>query len=262
MIGPLHLVAVAVGMFPALACGFGVAPEAQEIPVLVYHRFAPVASGETTIQTAKFEAHLRWLAQHGIRVAPLREAVEILCGTRQATGPMVVITADDGHRSVYSEMFPLIERYRVPVTLFIYPTAISNAPYALTWEQLRTMQRSGLVDVQSHTWWHPDFRKEKARRSEADYRAFVDLQLTRSRTLLEKELGTHVDLLAWPFGVVDADLERAAREADYLAAFGYAGGSAHRGADCLALPRIPVPAHAGESWLRNLLAREARGGTP
>jgi peptidoglycan/xylan/chitin deacetylase (PgdA/CDA1 family) len=32
----------------------------------------------------------------------------------------VVITVDDGHRSVYTHMFPLVKQYRVPVTLFVH----------------------------------------------------------------------------------------------------------------------------------------------
>jgi Polysaccharide deacetylase len=49
------------------------------------------------------------------------------------------------------------------VTLFVYPSAVSNAAYALTWEQLRELQATGLVDIQSHTYWHPNFREEKRR---------------------------------------------------------------------------------------------------
>ncbi|MFW1406334.1 polysaccharide deacetylase family protein, partial [Vibrio parahaemolyticus] len=91
--------------------------------------------------------------------------------------------------------------------------AISNASYAITWEQLHEMQASGFVDVQSHTYWHPNFHIERKRRSPADYRAFVDDQLRRSRQVLEARLKTPVDLLAWPFGIVDSELEAAAQQA-------------------------------------------------
>lgn len=156
----------------------------------------------------------------------------------------MVITADDGHRSIYTDLFPLIRRRSIPVTLFIYPSAISNAPYTLTWAQLQEMAASGLVDVQSHTYWHPNFRTERRRRSEADYRALVDTQLQRSKAVIEAHLHKPVDMLAWPFGIVDPDLERAAGRAGYRAAFAYEGGSATPGTDVLALPRIPVTDHA------------------
>ncbi|MDR3472342.1 MAG: polysaccharide deacetylase family protein [Devosia sp.] len=190
---------------------------------------------------AAFEAELAWLAKHNYQIVPLHTALAALNGAApRLTAPAAVITADDGHESIYTVLFPIIRRAHIPVTLFIYPSAISNAPYALTWAQLQEMQASGLVDVESHTYWHPNFKVERRRRTTADYTAFVDNQLSRSKTVLEKKLGRPVDLLAWPYGIVDADLEAAAKRAGYTAAFAYAGGPAASGDDPLALPRIPI----------------------
>ena len=112
--------------------------------------------------------------------------------------------------SVNTLLYPIVLRRHVPVTLFIHPSAISHAPYALTWTQIRTMAHSGLVDVQSHTHWHPDFRRERAQRSTADYQRLVDLQLQRSQSVPEAQIGTRLTMLAWPYGIVDTDLEAAA----------------------------------------------------
>ena len=230
--------------------------QAQRIPILVYHRFSPDISAETTIRTSRFEAHLRWLASHNIRIVPLHQAVAMLCAGQPERRSFAVLTVDDGHRSVYSELFPILQRNHIPVTLFLYPSAISNASYALTWQQLRQMQRSGLVDVQSHTLWHPDFRREKARLSDGAYRAFVAKQLNRSRAILEQQLGAPVDLLAWPFGIADAALEDAARQAGYKAAFLYSGGAARPGVSCFALARIPVPPNASDAWFEQIFGKE------
>jgi peptidoglycan/xylan/chitin deacetylase (PgdA/CDA1 family) len=211
------------------------------IPILVYHRFDPATGGPTTVTVAAFQNQLAWLAAHHYRIIPLRTALSELEGrAARPPDPAVTITADDGHESVYAVLFPLIKKARIPVTLFIYPSAISNAPYALTWAQLREMQASGLVDVQSHTYWHPNFKTERRRRTDRDYEAFVDSQLGRSKAVIEKQLAGPVDLLAWPYGIFDAELEAAARRAGYSAAFAYAGGPATPGDDHLALPRIPV----------------------
>jgi peptidoglycan/xylan/chitin deacetylase (PgdA/CDA1 family) len=210
------------------------------IPMLAYHRFDPAASGPTTVTVGTFESQLRQLAEHGYRVSRLRDAVATLRRPMTGATSQAVITVDDGHRSVYTVLFPLIRRHRMPVTLFVYPSAISNADYAMTWDQLREMQASGLVEVQSHTYWHPNFNTERRRRSAASYRTFVDDQLQRSKATLEARLRTKVDMLAWPFGIVDAELKAAARRAGYVAALAYEGGPAVPGADLLALPRIPV----------------------
>lgn len=239
--GSAARVALSAGLALAAFSPAAHAAQAYATPILVYHRFDPSTAGPTTVTVAAFEAQLAWLTQHGYRIIPLREAMAEPKGVAPGPHePAAVITVDDGHKSVYTVLFPLIRQRRIPVTLFIYPSAISNASYALTWAQLQEMQASGLVDVESHTYWHPNFRTERRRLSPADYRAFVDLQLTRSKAVLETRLGKPVDQLAWPFGIVDPDLEAAARKAGYVAAFAYAGGPARPDDDRLALPRIPI----------------------
>lgn len=221
---------------PALA----VAAQAP-IPILVYHRFDPTTAASTTVRVSSFEDQLAWLDAHGYRIAPLGLVVKQLTGAAPpASSPEAAVTADDGNESVYTQLFPLILKHRIPVTLFIYPSAISHASYALTWAQLREMQASGLVDIQSHTYWHPNFKIERRRRTAADYQAFVDMQLQKSKTTLEARVGQPVAMLAWPYGIVDPDLEAAARRAGYVAAFAFAGGPARPGDDVLAFPRIPV----------------------
>jgi hypothetical protein len=47
----------------------------------------------------------------------------------------------------------------------------------------------------------------------------VKEQLEKSKAILEKKQGKTVDILAWPFGIYDDDLEKAAEKAGYVAAF-------------------------------------------
>lgn len=194
-------------------------PDAR-VPILLYHRFGPVVADSMTVTTPVFESHLEYLRENGYTVIPLRQLVNYYLGHGQLPPPKsVVVTADDGHKSVYTDMFPLIKKYRIPVTLFIYPSAISNASYAMTWDQLREMKKSGLIDIQSHTYWHPNFKKDKRRLSPSAYGKSVDMQLKKSKEKLEKELGTRVDMLAWPFGIYDEDLKKEAVADGYIAAF-------------------------------------------
>jgi peptidoglycan/xylan/chitin deacetylase (PgdA/CDA1 family) len=211
------------------------------IPILAYHRFDPATAGTTTVTMRAFTAQLSWLAQHGFRIVRLRDVTTIL--NRPGAGALpraAAITIDDGHRSVYAVLYPLLRKLGTPVTLFIYPSAIGRASYALTWAQLGEMQASGLVDVQSHSYWHPDFAAERRRRKPADFQRFVDDQLRRSRAVIEAHLGKPVDMLAWPYGIVAPDLEVAAHKAGYAFAFAYEGGPARPGGDLLAVPRVPV----------------------
>jgi peptidoglycan/xylan/chitin deacetylase (PgdA/CDA1 family) len=191
-----------------------------------------------TVTTTLFESHLKYLRENGYRVIPLREVADYYLGKRGAPHPRsVAITVDDGHISVYSDMFPLVREYQIPVTLFIYPSAISNAPYAMTWGQLREIKGTGLFDFQSHTFWHPNFKKDKRRLTPAEYECFVNMQFRKSKEKLEKELNIRVDMLAWPFGIYDDDLIHKAKEAGYVATFTMDRHPAGTHDHVMALPR-------------------------
>jgi peptidoglycan/xylan/chitin deacetylase (PgdA/CDA1 family) len=211
------------------------------VAILAYHRFnSTVAADSMTVRVSTFEAQLRFLREHGYRIVALRDIVNWLVGPQDTVMPnkAVAFTADDGHRSVYEVLMPIAVREHVPFTLFIYPSAISNASYALSWTQLKALQRTGLFDVQSHTYWHPNFNIERAHRTQEDFRRFAAKQLADSRTRIEAQLGTPVDLLAWPFGIADPELIEIASALDYRAAFTIEGRTVDRHASRLAVSRL------------------------
>jgi peptidoglycan/xylan/chitin deacetylase (PgdA/CDA1 family) len=191
------------------------------VPILLYHRFGPRVVDSMTLTTQVFESHLIYLKENGFTVIPLQRLIAYRQGTDRTPLPAkpVVIVEDDAHKSVYSDMLPLVKKYNVPVTLFVYPSAVSRASYIMTWEELRELKATGLFAIASHTYWHPNFRKDKQKLAPAEYDKFVDTQLVKSKKRLEQELGGTVDLLAWPFGIYDDDLLAQAVQAGYVATF-------------------------------------------
>lgn len=211
------------------------------VPILIYHRFGPALTDSMTVTTPVFESQFLGLLEQGYAVISLNRLVAWLAGRAPAPpARSVAITADDGHRSVYTDLFPLIQRRRIPVTLFIYPSAVSNAAYSLTWEQLAEMKASALVDIQSHTYWHPNFRKDRQQLAPDAYEASVAMQLKRSKETLERKLGGPVEFLAWPFGIYDSWLMEHASQAGYVAAFTMERRHASPRDPLLALPRYLV----------------------
>jgi peptidoglycan/xylan/chitin deacetylase (PgdA/CDA1 family) len=213
----------------------------QSVPIYLYHRFGHEITDSMTVSVVRFESQLKHFREQNATIIPLRQLVNFLL----KKGPSlpsrsVVLTVDDGHKSVYTEMFPLVKKYRAPVTVFLYPSAISNASYAATWPQLREMKETGLFDYQSHTFWHPNFKIEKRRLKPDEYESFVEGQLKKPKARLEKEFSTKIDMLAWPFGIYDEELLRKAREAGYIAAFGMERRDVNGSENIMALPRYLI----------------------
>jgi len=256
----LVLILLCAALFPGTTWAKPTAPPCAGVPILLYHRFGPTVADGMTITTPVFESHLIYLKEHGYTVIPLRRLIEWLRKKAPAPPPgSVVIVEDDAHRTVYSDMLPLAKKYRVPVTVFVYPSAISNATYAMTWDQLRELKKSGLFDIQSHSYWHPNFKREQRKLKPGDYAKLVDSQLRKSREKLEKELGGPVEMLAWPFGIHDDYLQNRAAAAGYSSCLTIE--RRHVGPDdsTMKLPRyLLVNADRGEAFARILAGRASR----
>lgn len=257
-------VLVIIALFGGLSFGAvqgresrGRAPEVK-VPILLYHRFGPTVADSMTVTTPVFESHLTYLKENGYTVIPLRQLVDYRLGKGPTPPPKsVVIVVDDGHKTVHSDMLPLVKKYRIPVTLFLYPSAISRASYIMTWEQIRELKKTGLFDLQGHTYWHPNFKREKKKLPPDEYEKLVAMQLKKSKEKLEKEFGIKVDLLAWPFGIYDDHLAARAAEAGYTAAFSIERRHVSRSENIMTLPRYLLNNAERGKVFERLLAGQA-----
>jgi hypothetical protein len=74
-------------------------------PILIYHRLGAVVEDSMTVKTSVFAAHLEYLQANGYTVIPLRCLIAYIAG--EAPPPpvrSVGITADDGHKSVFTSI--------------------------------------------------------------------------------------------------------------------------------------------------------------
>lgn len=231
-------------------------PPAATCSILAYHRFGPDADSSMSTTTAVFARQMAALRAAGYHIVPLADLVDTLRRRQSPGRRLVALTIDDGHHTVYTELLPVLRAMALPATLFIYPSAISHARYALTWEQLRSLATSPAIEIGAHTYWHPDFRQERLRLPPADYARFAANQLSRPRIVLRKELGVEARFLAWPYGIHDDQLARLAQDSGYAAAFALGNRNATAADPLYALPRHMVVDAVG---IQGLLKRLAGG---
>jgi peptidoglycan/xylan/chitin deacetylase (PgdA/CDA1 family) len=194
-----------------------------------------------TVTTAHFEQQLDLLFRNNFEVISLADFVAWKLGHENAVpARSVVLTFDDGHASVYREARSILTKNRLPATIFAYPSCISRASYAMTWDQLSEMAATPLFTVQSHTFWHPNFKQESKRLNRVAYGTFVERQLRQSKAVIEQKLARPVTFLAWPFGIYDPYLIEQATAAGYRAAFSIECRAAKRSDPIMAIPRCLV----------------------
>lgn len=211
------------------------------IPILCYHNLNPTKPGSMNMTPDKFASQIKWLKDNGFNFITLDQAVEYIQGKKTSLPVKpVVITVDDGWESVHQYMLPIIKKFNIPVTLFIYPETISEGKHALTWGQLKELQQTGLFDIQSHTYSHPNFKHAKRSLSPSAYEKFVKAELVNSKKILEEKLGKKITVLAWPFGIYDSYLEQQAANAGYTMAFSIDARMANKGFRPMAEPRYMI----------------------
>lgn len=201
----------------------------QTVTVLCYHRFG-AGNSKMIVSPARFEEQLTFLADNGYHVVRLSDLQDFMAGERALPAKSVVITFDDGYESVYRHAFPLLKKFNVPATLFVYSDFI-GAPDALTWPQFEALARSGLVDIQAHSKTHRNLTERRpGDETDEAHRRNVDLELRTPRAVLERRLaslGVQVRYFAYPFGSANDVVLDAMQRADYeLGLTVTAGGNA------------------------------------
>ena len=174
--------------------------------VLVYHSIScPIEplEADADISPERFQQQLQWLSRWR-RVVPLEETL------RATPRRSVAITFDDGYRDNLTVALPLLEKFHLPMTLFVAAGFVGRAGY-LTKEDLREISAHPLITIGAHGLWHRPFNRLTV--SEARF------ELIESRRLLSEIIGKTVDLLAWPYGECNEMLELLSEECGYRASW-------------------------------------------
>jgi peptidoglycan/xylan/chitin deacetylase (PgdA/CDA1 family) len=156
---------------------------------------------------------------------------------------MSSVTFDDGLASLYTHAWPVLEQHRIPATIFLVAKTLTPEGKAVDWidnppahkletlalDQILEMQDGG-IEFGSHSHAHADLTGLSEKECEQDLRS--------SRELLADLLGRPVTLLAYPRGLHNEMVHRAARRAGFEFGFGTSKPPPNRGS--LAIPRVGV----------------------
>src|SRR5712675_2398499 len=101
-----------------------------------------------------FERQMEYLVDRGYHTVTLDDVHEWQMGRHDLAAKSIVLTFDDGEESAYKYVFPVLKKYGLHATLFVVTSRVGtvwNGMRCIDWPHLREMQRSGLVDIESHT---------------------------------------------------------------------------------------------------------------
>ena len=119
-----------------------------KVPVFMYHCVSNNADADLYVHTGDMEAQIQYLVDNGY--APIW--FEDLEHVEDYDKP-VILTYDDGYENNYTDLFPLVQKYKVKVSICVI-TSYIDAPGYLSSKQITEMVDSGLVAIESHTVDH------------------------------------------------------------------------------------------------------------
>ncbi len=126
----------------------------------------------------------------------------------------VVLSVDDGYHSVYENIYPLLKRYRMTMTLALITGYIAEGKPSyspsdrfLNEREIREMMDSCDIEIASHSVTHPRLTKIG---HAAAWREIAD-----SKRQLESLFGTEVITFVYPYGYMNGRVRNMVRRAGY-----------------------------------------------
>ena len=225
-----------------------IAAAAPKLTILSYHE---VAEGNDaliptyTVTPTMFVRQLDWLKNNGYRFVSVDQVLADWAGRKPLPDKAVLITFDDGYRSVYEHAFPILKLFNAPAVIALVGSWMDvpetgkvnfdgrSIPRTdlLSWDELREMTRSGLVEVASHSYDLHDgivsnpqgnlqpaatarrwIAEKNHYEDEASYDKRVRADLQHSSDELRKHLGKGPRIIVWPYGRYNIETRRIAAE--------------------------------------------------
>ncbi|TCP12444.1 biofilm PGA synthesis lipoprotein PgaB [Crenobacter luteus] len=230
-----------------LIAALGIAPfvpaqAASKLIALCYHEVVhnQPPSDPFAVDTRSLVDHLEWLRAHGYTFVGMNDVLAEREGRRPLPEKAVLLTFDDGYRSLYKHVFPILKLYKAPAVVALVGGWLEEAKGAeipgtrlvredfLMPEEIREMQASGLIEFANHSHdlhrgilANPQgnvqpaataLRFEGTRyESLADQQRRVATDLARNNATIEKLTGKKPRIMVWPYGSYSQPLLEIAR---------------------------------------------------
>lgn len=168
-------------------------PSGRQVPVLMYHAVSDQTWGleGLFLSPSDMEAQLKYLTENGYDPIFFSDLPHL----NQYKKP-VILTFDDGYNNNYTDLYPLLQKYNVKVTIFVIPASVGGQ-YSMTAAQIKEMSDSGLVSIQSHTQDHKELASLSADQQKQ--------QFAQSQLAIARMTGRIPSVLSYPSGSYDGN---------------------------------------------------------
>lgn len=212
------------------------------VAVLGYHDFSEIQP-ETAmrIRTSKFRKQMETIRQLGIKVITLDDFIAWKKGERDLPAKCILLTLDDGWKSVYTDAYPIMKEFGYPFTLYLYKNYVDGGGRALTLPMINEMIAGGAT-IGSHSVSHPYPITVKSYRKKGPqaYDAYLRKEMGESKRFLESKFPVKVGSYSYPGGFYTEEMVKLSKEFGYEHLFTVLPGKVKRALPNETLPRYMI----------------------
>lgn len=189
--------------------------ESVKLPVLMYHSVTSYGKSEYIIDEKTLENDLKYLTENGYETVSVQQLYNYVDGVENLPKKPIFLTFDDGHYNNLSAVLPLLEKYDCHAEINVigkfcayaseHPKESHHPEYSyLTWDDIRTLNESGRIDIGSHTYNMHDYSPRfgigrKKGENDVEYVKVLTADLLKLQNKLNK-CGVDSTVFAYPFG--------------------------------------------------------------
>lgn len=186
------------------------------VPILMYHYVEYITDHKDTFRYSLnvmphiFEDQLKTLTQAGYTFLTASELADILDGKKILPPKPILLTFDDGHWDLATDVVPLLKKYNTKATAYIISGLLGQKDF-LSEEQFTTIAtQSALLEIGAHTVHHVALASKVL--------PVAAFEIVQSKKNLEKQLGRPVVSFAYPSGSFDQQSISLVRQAKFRSA--------------------------------------------
>jgi peptidoglycan/xylan/chitin deacetylase (PgdA/CDA1 family)/glycosyltransferase involved in cell wall biosynthesis len=190
----------------------------KKFPILMYHKVVEssfLSQHKTYVSTDTFERHLKFFEKQGFTTIGFEEIYHAAINSSPLPKKPIILTFDDGYRSMITRALPLLKKYKMKAVFFVLADFSiqknfwdegESEPELLKQEEIRALVDCGM-ELGAHSFSHQHFTKMSFANcfSEAE----------QSKKILESLFQTKIFAFAYPFGSVNQTAKDAVSQADF-----------------------------------------------
>ena len=207
------------------------------LPVIMYHHILENSKllGAYCITPTELRNDFERIKQDGYTPIVVADLLDYVYNDVPLPEKPIMITFDDGYESNYAYAYPLLQEYGYKAVISIYGRCTDEFTVAadkhinyshITWEEIREMASSGLVEFQNHTY---DMHSNASGSRKGIQKLYSEDAITYRQKLTEDvgklqqefvdNLGYAPTAFTYPFGYLEPAADEIIRDMGFLASF-------------------------------------------